>query len=335
MTPLAIVGGGSWGTALAVVLGQGGRPVRLWVREEEIRAALLERRENPVFLPGLRLPPGVEPTGSLEWALRGAQAVIMATPSPYFRAVLGNLASSLAAETPLISAAKGLEEVSLMRMSEVAAEVLRPQFGGRAIPFAVLSGPTFAREVARGDPTAVVIASADDALARRLQREFSGPSLRLYRSDDVVGVELAAAIKNVIAIAAGICVGLGLGSNSLAALIARGLAEISRLVRACGGKAETVAGLAGLGDLVLTCNGQLSRNRSVGVELGKGRKLKEILAEMTMVAEGVYTTTAACRLAERHGIEMPITEQMRRVLFEDLPPREAVRALMERSLKPE
>ena len=335
-SPLAIVGAGSWGTALAAVWAKNGRAVRLWAREEEVHAGLRERRENPLFLPGIRLPESVEATGSLEVALKGAGTVVMAVPSQYFRATLLALEPYLGADALLISATKGLEEASLMRMSEVAAEALRPR-GGTACAsrLAVLSGPTFALEVARGDPTALVVAASDDKLARAAQREFSTPSFRLYRSDDVTGVELAAATKNIIAIAAGICDGLGLGSNTIAALIARGLAEITRLVRACGGKAETLAGLAGLGDLVLTCSGGLSRNRGVGVALGKGRKLAEILASMTMVAEGVPTTAAACRLAARVSVEMPITEQMRRVLFEDLAPREALRALMERSLKSE
>lgn len=232
----------------------------------------------------------------------------------------------------VLSATKGLEDQTLMRMSEVIADVLRPRFEPR---IGVLSGPSFAREVGLGDPTAIVVASTDGALAHEAQVALSGPTFRVYTSTDVVGVELAAALKNVIAIAAGICTGLGLGSNSVAALIARGLAEMTRLTCACGGQSETLAGLAGLGDLVLTCTGGLSRNRSVGEALGRGEKLAQILGSMKMVAEGVKTTASAVELARRHQVELPITEQMYRVLFEDRSPREAIRELMERSLKSE
>jgi glycerol-3-phosphate dehydrogenase (NAD(P)+) len=231
-----------------------------------------------------------------------------------------------------VSATKGLEQGTLLRMSEVAREVIAKRFQPR---IAVLSGPTFAREVAAGEPTAVVIASEDGELAASIQRDFSGPAFRLYASDDPAGVEIGAALKNIIAIGAGICEGLGLGSNTLAALITRGLAEITRLAIALGGRPRTLAGLAGLGDLVLTCNGALSRNRSVGVELAKGRKLEEIVSSMKMIAEGVETTTAAVDLARKLQVDMPITEQMGAILEGRISPRQAIRELMERSLKAE
>lgn len=333
--PWAIVGAGGWGTALAVVLARGGRPVRLWMRQPEAAAALTAKRENTVYLPGIAIPPQVCPTADLRAALCGAAAVILAVPSAYCRGVLGAMAQDMPPAVPLISATKGIEAGSLLRVSQIAADVLRPRAEASSLPFAVLSGPTFAPEVAMGEPAAVVIASADRALAAAVQEAMAEPSLRLYTSSDVVGVELGAAVKNVIAIAAGICDGLGLGGNTRAALIARGLAEMGRLAEACGGRRETLAGLAGLGDLVLTCTGDLSRNRSLGRELAQGRSLADILASRRTVAEGVTTCAATLRLAERHGVEMPITEQMHAVLFSGQPLREAIRALMERSLKAE
>jgi glycerol-3-phosphate dehydrogenase (NAD(P)+) len=315
-----------------VVLGKRGLPIRLWVYETDICAAIRESRQNPVFLPSIEIPRSVEPTNDLGQALEGARIVLSVMPSHVCRTVIAGALAYLRPEMVFVSATKGLEDGTLMRMTEVITEVVSARFKPR---LAAMSGPTFAREVARGDPTALVIASADDELAREVQRAFSGPTFRLYSSRDVVGVELAASLKNVIAIAAGICDGLGLGSNSIAALIARGLAEMGRLIEHCGGRRDTLAGLAGLGDLVLTCTGGLSRNRTVGQELGRGRKLAEILASMRMVAEGVKTTSAAVELARRKGVEMPITEQMHEVLFKDRPPRDAIRELMERELKPE
>ena len=329
---VTIVGAGGWGSALAVVLARQGLAVRLWVREPEVCQAIRERGENR-FLPGVRLPETIEATQQLGAALEGAELVITAMPSDACRALAQEMAPSLRAETLLISATKGLEDGTLARMSQVIGETLAPRFAAR---IGVLSGPTFAPEVARGEPTALVIASEDAELRRRAQQALSGPSFRIYTNADPAGVELGAALKNVIAIAAGICAGLGLGANTLAALIARGLAEISRLAEAAGGRRETLAGLAGLGDLVLTCTGELSRNRRVGVELAQGRRLEEILAGMQgMVAEGVKTTAAAAELARRQGIEMPITEMMQRVLFEGLAPAQGLRELMERSLKAE
>lgn len=328
----AVIGGGSWGTALAIVLARKQTPVSLWVHDPELCQRIAATRENPTYLSGIVLPESIHPTHCMDEALAGAALVLTVMPSHTCRTVLGQMIELLQPQTMLLSATKGLEDQTLMRMSEVIADVLRPRFEPR---IGVLSGPSFAREVAQGDPTAIVVASSDDDLAHAAQVAMSGPTFRVYTSTDVVGVELAASLKNVIAIAAGICTGLGLGSNSVAALISRGLAEMSRLACACGGQAETMAGLAGLGDLVLTCTGGLSRNRSVGEALGRGETLARILGSMKMVAEGVKTTAAALELARRHHVELPITEQMYRVLFEDRSPREAIRELMERSLKPE
>lgn len=334
--PWAIIGAGGWGTALAVVLARQGRPVRLWMRQPDAATAMAARRENAVYLPGIPIPPAVVPTADVAAALHGAVAVILAVPSAFCRGVLSMAAPHLPVGLPLISATKGIEQGSLLRISQVAGQVLASGAAAAArLPLAVLSGPTFAREVALGEPAAVVIASADGALAARLQAAMSQPALRLYTSTDVAGVELGAAVKNVIAIAAGICGGLGLGGNTRAALIARGLAEMGRLAEACGGRRETLAGLAGLGDLVLTCTGDLSRNRTLGRELAQGRGLAEVLASRPTVVEGVPTCAAIVRLAERHGVEMPITMEMHAVLFARKPPRDAIRALLERSLKPE
>lgn len=329
---VAVIGGGSWGTALALVLARKQAPVSLWVHDPELCQRMVDLGENATYLPGIPLAPSIQLTHSLSAALEGAALVLTVMPSHTCRTVLGQMRDFLQPQTMLLSATKGLEDQTLMRMSEVIADVLRPRFAPR---IGVLSGPSFAREVAVGDPTAIVVASTDEELAQAAQVALSGPTFRVYTSTDVVGVELAASLKNVIAIAAGICTGLGLGSNSVAALISRGLAEMTRLACACGGQPETLAGLAGLGDLVLTCTGGLSRNRSVGEALGRGEKLAQILGSMKMVAEGVKTTASAVELARRHHVELPITEQMHRVLFEDRSPREAIRELMERSLKPE
>jgi glycerol-3-phosphate dehydrogenase (NAD(P)+) len=277
----------------------------------------------------------VKPCSDLAEALAGAAIVVSVMPSQHCRRLFERMRPHLATETIIVSATKGLEEKSLLRMTEVIVQVLK----GDSIPaprIGALSGPSFALEAARGDPTAITIASQDRELARFVQQEFSHASFRLYTNDDPVGVELGGALKNVVAIAAGVCAGLGLGHNSVAALITRGLAEMTRLVVACGGKAETMAGLAGLGDLVLTCTGGLSRNRSVGVELGRGYRLPEILAGMHgMVAEGIFTTTAAVGLARARAVEMPITEQMHAILHEGKAPRDAIYELMTRSSKSE
>jgi glycerol-3-phosphate dehydrogenase (NAD(P)+) len=336
MSQIAIIGAGAWGTGLCIVLGRkGAHRVRLWAYEQEVRDSIAARRINELFLPGQAIPDGVFTTGSLEEAVRDAEIVLSVMPSQHCRRLFQSMRPYLTPDMPIVSATKGLEETTLLRMTEVISQVIAAD-GGFRPRLGALSGPSFAKEVARGDPTAITIASQDAELAEIVQREFSDPRFRVYTNDDVIGVELGGALKNIIAIAAGVCDGLGLGHNSIAALITRGLAEITRLVVACGGRQETMAGLAGLGDLVLTCTGGLSRNRSVGVELGRGRKLPEIIAGMHgMVAEGVFTTHAAVGLARKRGIEMPITEQMYAILHEGKLPGDAIHDLMTRSVKSE
>lgn len=322
-----VLGGGAWGTALAAHCARAGLPVRMWIREPEVAEAVNVRRENPAYLPGVELPEGLRATPRLDEALCDAETVLVVVPSEFCRGIYRD-ASRLAPEgAVLVSATKGLEIDTLRRMSEVA----RAEAPGRAV--AVLSGPSFALEVARALPTAVVVASSDHAVAERVQRPLATRAFRVYSSEDVVGVELAGALKNVIAIAAGIVDGLGYGHNTVAALLTRGLAEITRLAVALGARPDTLAGLAGLGDLVLTCTGGLSRNRTVGQRLGRGATLAE--ASAGMYPEGVRTTLAACALAERAGIEMPISRQMKAVLYEGKPAREALDELMLRSLKRE
>lgn len=331
---IAIIGAGGWGTALAIVLARAkqSRPIALWVRENDVLASLQDTRENIIFLPGFAVPPHVEATGDLATALSAAEVVIGAIPAAHARQMYSAMLPFARPEMRFVSATKGLEPHTLLRMSEVIAQVIGRKFRPRV---AALSGPSFAKEVARGDPTAVVVASVDREDAKEMQAKFSGPTLRLYTNDDVVGVELGGALKNIIAIAAGVAEGLGLGHNTTAALITRGLAEMMRLGTALGARRETLAGLAGMGDLVLTCTGDLSRNRFVGIELARGKKLAEILASMRMVAEGVGTTAAARLLAQKAGVEMPITEQMFAVLHEGRSPKDALRELMERRLKAE
>jgi len=336
MSEIAIIGAGAWGTALSIILGRKeAHRVRLWVREEEICETILRQRVNEKFLPGQLIPACVTPCTDLAKAIEGAAIVVSVMPSQHCRRLFEQMRSHLQAKIMIVSATKGLEEGSLLRMTEVIAHVMEND-GSLPLRIGALSGPSFALEAARGDPTAITIASQDTELARTIQQEFSHASFRLYTNEDPIGVELGGALKNTIAIAAGVCAGLGLAHNSVAALITRGLAEMTRLVVACGGKAETMAGLAGLGDLVLTCTGGLSRNRSVGVELGRGRKLPEILADMHgMVAEGIFTTTAALGLAHARRVEMPITEQMYAILHQGKAPRTAIYELMTRSSKSE
>jgi glycerol-3-phosphate dehydrogenase (NAD(P)+) len=324
---LAVLGGGAWGTALASHAARAELGVRLWVREPEVAAAVNERRENPAYLPGVELPAALAATNSFAEAIEGAEVVIVAVPSEYCREIYRQAAGLLAPGTLLVSATKGLEADTLRRMTEVAAA----EAPGH--PLAVLSGPSFALEVARALPTAVVVASQDHDQAERVQRALATRAFRVYSSEDVVGVELAGAVKNVIAIAAGIIDGLGYGHNTTAALITRGLAEISRLGVALGARPDTLAGLAGLGDLVLTCTGALSRNRTLGQRLGRGESLAQ--ASAGLHPEGVRTTLAAVALAERHAIDLPIARQMRAVLYEGKPPRQALEELMLRSLKRE
>ncbi|MBI3933657.1 MAG: NAD(P)-dependent glycerol-3-phosphate dehydrogenase [Acidobacteria bacterium] len=332
MKSIAIIGAGGWGTALSIALSHNVETIRLWVFEPELYQSLCEKRTNELYLPGFFIPANVSPTLGLDTAIAGAELVLTAVPSQHLRSVCRELLPHVQPEQVFLSATKGIESQTLLRMSEVIADVFRPRFAPR---LAALSGPTFAWEVAHGAPTAVVVASQDGDLAAALQKQFSTPAFRLYTNTDVIGVELGGAVKNVIAIAAGVCEGMGLGSNAIAAVITRGLSEMTRLACACGARSETLVGLAGLGDLVLTCTGAMSRNRSAGVELGRGRSLQEILGSTRMAIEGIYTTAATVSLARRQGIEVPITEQMHALLFQNRSPQEALRELMERSLKRE
>ena len=336
MSQIAVIGAGAWGTGLAIVLGRKGtHQVRIWAHEPEVCEAINRDHVNHAFLPDRRIPDSVAAGNALPEVLDGVDIVVSVMPSQHCRKLFAQMRQLIPSGALIVSATKGLEEGSLMRMSEVIANALKRD-DAVAPRIGALSGPSFAQEVARGDPTAIAVASQDTALLRTVQQEFSDASFRVYTNSDVVGVELGGALKNVIAIAAGISDGLGFGHNSAAALITRGLAEMTRLVVACGGRAETMAGLAGLGDLVLTCTGGLSRNRRVGVELGRGKKLAEIIAGMHgMVAEGVFTTTAAVGLAHARQVEMPITEQMDAILHRGKSPREAIQDLMSRTGKSE
>jgi glycerol-3-phosphate dehydrogenase (NAD(P)+) len=331
---IAILGGGSWGTGLAVVLSSSRRKhdIRLWMRDPSLAQSIEQERENRKYLPGVSIPACVRASTKLEEVIPGAQIVVGSAPSAHTRAIFALALPHLSRDAVFLSATKGLEPATHLRMSEVISQVINARF---LATVAVLSGPSFAAEAALGQPTAVVLASPDPALGAFLQEEFSGPAFRLYTNDDVLGVELAGAMKNVMAIAAGACQGLGLGANSLSALITRGLAEMTRLVVALGGRSGTLSGLAGMGDLILTCYGAQSRNRRVGFDLGQGRSLAEILAGMTMVAEGVGTTAALLALARENRIELPITQQVHSILHLGNSPREAIRAIMERPLKPE
>ena len=316
---VAVLGSGGWGTALASHLARIGHDVRLWGRDAELIATLERTRVNETYLPGIELPPGVTPVSDLGGAVQGAGIVVSAVPSHGMRDVARRMAGRLSPGATLVSATKGIEMDSLYRMSEVLTQEC-----GAGHPVVVLSGPSFAMELARSLPTAIVAASHDDAAVRRVLEEFRSGYFRLYSSEDVVGVEIGGALKNVIAIAAGAAEGLGLGFNAKAGLMTRGLAEIARLADAAGGRRETLAGLAGLGDLVLTCTGSLSRNRQFGIELGRGRTAVEILAGMKAVAEGVRTASAALKLGARHGLELPITERVVAVIEGRTTPREAV-----------
>lgn len=331
MSRVAVIGAGAWGTALSIVLGrQGVHAVKLWAHEPEVCQSVTARRTNDLFLPGGIIPESVMATNRFDEALEAAEFVVSVMPSHHCRPLFTKMAPLLNPGMMFVSASKGIENDSLLRMDQVITEVLISK-RGFSPRVAALSGPSFAQEVTRGDPTAVTIGSPDTELARAAQNVFNDPAFRVYTSEDIVGVQLGGALKNVIAIAAGACEGIGLGYNSVAALITRGLAEVTRLVVAAGGRPETMAGLAGMGDLVLTCTGGLSRNRTVGVELGRGRSLEDVVAGMHgMVAEGVLTTHAARDLAHKLGVEMPITEQVYAVLNEGRAPREAIRQLMSR-----
>jgi glycerol-3-phosphate dehydrogenase (NAD(P)+) len=332
VSKIAVIGAGAWGTAIAIVLGRrGGHDVRLWAYETEVCDSINTTHVNRLFLDGCPIPETVTASNNFESVLRDAEIVVSVMPSHHTRRIFLAMSPNLHAGILFVSATKGIENDTFLRMSEVITDVLQQSSKPFAPRIGALSGPTFAKEVALSQPTALTIASTDKELAATIQNEFSDPRFRVYTNDDVVGVELGGSLKNIVAIAAGVCDGLNLGHNSVAALITRGLAEITRLVVACGGRPETMAGLAGLGDLVLTCTGGLSRNRSVGVELGHGRKLNDIIAGMHgMVAEGVLTTHAAIGLARKMGVEMPITEQMHAILQEGKSAQEAIRDLMSR-----
>ncbi len=332
MRKLAVIGAGSWGTALAIACAARAERVDLWAREANVVEGVNRSRRNPVFLPECPIPANVAAHSDFECCLDGAELVLFVPPSHAMRQIAQYAKPWLHPGQLLVSATKGLEENTHLRMSQVIRESLPEAFSSR---LAVLSGPSFAREVALGEPAALVVASNNEDVAAAAQERLSGTNLRLYTNQDEVGVELGASVKNVIAIAAGVCSGLGLGSNTLAALITRGLAEITRLAMAYGAKPATLAGLSGMGDLVLTCNGALSRNRTLGIELASGRALHEILGGMSMVAEGVKTTFAALELARERDVEMPITGQMADLLAGRKSASEALRELMERSLKAE
>jgi glycerol-3-phosphate dehydrogenase (NAD(P)+) len=328
---VAVVGAGSWGTAVAGILAANADTV-LWARTPSIASSIATEHANPPYLPGVELPAELRATSDLAEACAGAAVVVMAVPSHGFRAVLEAARPALAGDVVIVSLSKGVEQDSLLRMTEVVAEVLPDQPRDR---IGVLTGPNLAREVAAGEPTASVIAIGDPNTAAELQRLFMTRTFRVYTNPDVVGCEIAGALKNVIAIAAGIAHGLGYGDNTKAALITRGLAELARLGMALGGDPLTFSGLAGLGDLVATCTSEKSRNRTVGVRLGEGQTLDEIVTDMTMVAEGVKSTGALLELAARHEIEMPIAEQVGAVLYEGRKPAEIVPSLMLRQAKPE
>jgi glycerol-3-phosphate dehydrogenase (NAD(P)+) len=330
MSRIAVMGGGAWGTALALNLAQrGDHAIALWTHSPAVAETIRAAGENTAFLPGFPLPQTIIATSNATEALSNAEIVVSVMPSHHVRESYTQFAPHLHAGQALVSATKGIEDQSGLRMSEVIAETLAAH--SLNLPIAVLSGPSFAQEVAAGSPTAVTIASRDLKLAAYIQHEFASRTLRLYTNEDVTGVELGGALKNVIALAAGAVSGLNLGHNSIAALITRGIAEITRLAVACGGRRETLSGLSGLGDLVLTCTGSLSRNRWVGIELGKGRLLAEALAALNgKVAEGVRTTSAALELAARNKVEMPIAEQVQAILHQGKHPREAIHDLMGR-----
>ena len=332
MKSLSIIGGGSWGTALALALSPRFPRVRLWVYESDLAGRMQSTRENDVYLPGCFLPDNVQISSDLGMVLEDGSTILSVMPSHLVRGMYQQMLPYLNDSMVFVSATKGLENGTLLRISEVIRQVVQERFDPRV---AVISGPTFAREVARAEPTALVVASTDDRLAAEMQEAFSGPTFRLYTSPDPIGVEIGGSIKNVVAIGSGVLHGLGLGYNVTAALITRGLAEMTRLAVALGGRPLTLAGLAGLGDLVLTCTGDLSRNRMVGVELARGRKLDEIVSSMKMVAEGIKTTNAAVDLAQRCSVEMPIAGQMFQMLHFGISPRDAIQRLMERSLKGE
>lgn len=327
-----VIGGGSWGSAVALHLGRKSIDTHLWIREKHIFEEIAQTRENKIFLPGFSFPSFVSFFHEIGECVRSTDVVFIAVPSKFFRKIFTKLQPYLKSNHIIVSLTKGIEDGTLKRMSEVMTELLSPRFMPR---IAVLSGPSFAKEVATAHPTAVVVASKDSGIAKEVQHLVSGSYLRAYTSDDVLGVEIAGALKNVVAIAAGISDGLQFGDNSRAALITRGLAEITRLGIKLGAKKETFAGLTGVGDLVLTCTGQLSRNHYVGYEIGQGKRLEEVISQMKMIAEGVTTTLSGHQLSQRENVEMPIHEQAYLVLYKNKDPRTALQDLMARRLKNE
>lgn len=331
-TRAAVLGAGSWGTALAKVLADNGYETRLWGRDQSLLEGIAQKRENADYLPGIALPEALVPEPNLGRALEGAEVVCIVVPSHALRSLAGQVRDRLPSGVPIVNAMKGIENETLQMPSQILESLLPERLHPQ---LTYLSGPSFAKEVARGVPTAVLVAGKDPDYTVRAQHALSNARMRVYSSDDVVGVELGGALKNVIAIAAGIADGLGLGHNSRAALITRGLAEIARLATKLGAHPLTMSGLSGMGDLVLTCTGDLSRNRHVGMELGRGKKLPQILREMTMVAEGVRTTKSAYELARREEVEMPIVEGMHRILYEHGDPERELEELMSRTPRPE
>jgi glycerol-3-phosphate dehydrogenase (NAD(P)+) len=327
-----VIGGGSWGSAVALHLGRKNIETHLWIREKDIYDDVNRFRENKTFLPGAMFPASVSFFHEMEECFQSAEIVFVAVPSKFCRDVYTKIQSRLSSQHIIVSLTKGIEDGTLKRMSEVMVEIFSPHF----VPqIAVLSGPSFAKEVADAHPTAVVVASEDSSVAKKVQHLVSGSYFRAYTSEDILGVEIAGALKNVVAIAAGISDGLQFGDNSRAALITRGLAEITRLGITLGAKRETFAGLTGVGDLVLTCTGQLSRNHYLGYEIGQGKKMEEILSQMRMVAEGITTTLSGYQLAQRENVEMPIHEQVYLILYRNKDPRTALQDLMARKLKDE
>ncbi|WP_158793574.1 NAD(P)H-dependent glycerol-3-phosphate dehydrogenase [Granulicella sp. L60] len=325
MSRIAVLGAGAWGTALTLSLARReGHQITLWSHSPVLAEQLTVAGDNLLYLPGFTIPADVHITSDLPRAIFEADILLCVTPSQHLREIITDIAPMLTRGQIILSASKGIEEGTHLRMSQVVASVT-PN------PFAVISGPSFAQEVAAGMPTAIVVASENPVIAQLIQRDFTSPSLRVYTNDDVTGVELGGALKNVVALAAGVVHGLNLGYNSSAALLTRGIAEMTRLAVACGGRRQTLAGLSGIGDLVLTCTGSLSRNRAVGIELGRGRQLPEIIANLNgKVAEGVRSTAAALGLAARYAVEMPITQQMDAILHHGKSPNEAIRDLMSR-----
>lgn len=324
---VSVIGAGAWGTALAKLITEAGEDTRLWCREPEVVESIRTRRVNDAFLPDVELPHALEVTNDLAEAVRDRELVVLSVPSQFLRSVVEKITPHVTRDQRFVSATKGIEEGTLLRMSEVVVESL-----AFAPELTVLSGPSFAKEVSRGEPTALVAASTTEGAAAAVQRRLATRAFRVYTGDDVVGVELGGALKNVIALAVGVASGLGFGHNPKAALMARGLKEMERLAAAMGGRPETLSGLAGMGDLVLTCTGELSRNRTVGVALGEGRRLPDILASMQQVAEGISTTHATVALARRHGVDMPIALHMERLLLGEVTAEQAVEDLLARPL---